>query len=156
MATKQSVKKINDTDYEIGTRYRLNDVVKTEISAKQTNDKTGIRQDDVLSGFDLEQMFGAYLDEQNVWTLNLNSSFYAVGLPDEVFSIYITTTPLHWPTVSYNIYGTTRLAWLLMKLNDVKDGEIFKEIPAATAVKYLEKSRYVDPILQAIREGDVE
>jgi len=152
MARKSSNKKINPGEFLVGEKYRAIDVINKEIIQKR-NDKKGVPTKELLMGFDLEQLFNAYLDDQNVWTLNLNSSFYAVNLPEEIFSYYITTSEIHWPTISYNIYSTPRLAWLLMKLNDVKDKNIFDPIPSGVAIRYLDKGRYVDAILAAIQEG---
>jgi len=153
MARKSSNKKINNGEFLVGEKYRATDVIKKEVVGKLDASK-GIPLDQLMTGMDMEQMLNAYLDDQNVWTLNINSSFYAVDIPEEVFSYYITTSELHWPTISYNIYGTTRLAWLLMKLNGIKDGNIFNRIPSGKAVRYLNKSKYVDPILAAVGNGE--
>jgi hypothetical protein len=43
------------------------------------------------------------------------------SLPD-----YVCDSPMHWTTISYKLYSTTRLAWLLQKLNRVDAVDIFK------------------------------
>ena len=51
--------------------------------------------------------------------------------------------------MSYIIYGTTRLAWLLMKLNKVKAADVFAQLKAGTTVKYLTKD-IVQKIIETI------
>lgn len=46
---------------------------------------------------------------------------------------------MHWPLISYIIYGTTRLAWLLMKLNNVDVKDMFTPKCASETVKYVNK-----------------
>ena len=101
-----------------------------------------------------EQMLNVYLDKHGVWNLNINSSFYAVNLPDEILSAYVCPSDMRWPSISYNIYGTTRLAWLLMKINGVRGAAIFREVRSGFAVKYLDMSRYVNKILSLIQENE--
>ena len=71
--------------------------------------------------FDLDKMFSLFIDEEGRWKFNLNSTFYLIDIPNEVCDWYACPTDMHWPSISWNIYGSTRLAWLLMKLNDVRD-----------------------------------
>ena len=146
--------KANDSEYNVGERYRYSTVFNDDM-VKNVKSLPGIKSDEILDGSDLENMFSCYLSTKGVWTLNLNSSFYAINLPEEVFSHIILNTDMHWPTISWNIYGTTRLAWLLMKLNNIKDATIFTKVPAGSAVKYLDRGEYVNKILEAIRENEV-
>ena len=148
MARKSSNRKINQSEYNVGQRYKLSDIEHSVIPSNKNNGQSN--KVEVLTGNDLEQMMGAYLDDQNTWTLNINSTFYAINIPNELFSKYTLTSDLHWPTISYNIYGTTRLAWLLMKLNGIKDGNIFNIIKSGTTIRYLDKTRYVDTILSSL------
>ena len=152
MAKKSSNKKITNNEFDVGKRYAIQQVYQKEVFTPN-NTTVGLKSTEILTGNDLEQMLGAYLDEQNVWTLNLNSTFYAINIPDDVCEEYTLTSNLHWPTISFNIYGTTRLAWLLMKLNGVKDRNIFDIIHSGQTIKYLDKTRYVNLILQALREN---
>lgn len=46
---------------------------------------------------------------------------------------------MHWPLISYSIYGTTRFAWLLMKLNGVKAEDTFMPKYPSDKVKYISK-----------------
>lgn len=66
-------------------------------------------------------MFSFFIDEEGRWQFNLNSTFYLIDIPDTVCKWYICPTDMHWPSISYKVYGSTRLVWFLMKLNEVKD-----------------------------------
>lgn len=93
---------------------------------------------DVFKITDLEHMFNVYQDSNSNYKYNLNTALY-IEAPDSRCSHFTVSYDCHWPLVSYNIYGTTRLAWLLMKLNDVKATNVFMKIKAGTTVKYLAK-----------------
>ena len=86
---------------------------------------------------DFENFFQIYTDRKGNYSFNLNSTIY-LSFSDDVYGHYTTKTDLFWTTISYNIYGTTRLAWLLMKLNDVKPESMFDVVKAATDVKYID------------------
>ena len=153
MAEDSVVKNVNDSDYEVGKKYRLVDIMR-QVVLKTLDQKHGLKSGELLSGEDLEQMLNVYLDKHGVWNLNINSSFYAVNLPDEILSAYVCPSDMRWPSISYNIYGTTRLAWLLMKINGVRGAAIFREVRSGFAVKYLDMSRYVNKILSLIQENE--
>ena len=61
---------------------------------------------------DLENMFDIFEDSRHNRVYNLNKTLYIEvdldKLPD-----FICDCEMHWPLISYRIYGTTRLAWLL-------------------------------------------
>ena len=78
---------------------------------------------------------------------NLNSTFYLIDIPDEICRWYTCPTDMHWPSISWKVYGSTRLAWFLMKLNGIRDQNIFDQLKAGTKIKYLEFSKYVNTML---------
>lgn len=155
MANDTVRKSVDDSGYEVNRKYRLVDVAR-QVTFINTDGEEAMPSSTLLDGHDLEQMLNAYFDERGIWNLNVNSSFYAIGIPDKVFSAYVLPANMHWPTVSYKIYGTTRLAWLLMKLNNVSGPAIFKELKAGTAIRYLDKGSYVEAILASIQESEGE
>lgn len=155
MVNGSHIKQVDDSDFEVGRKYRYVDVMRKKI-IHTFDDKFGLKQDELMSGEEMEQMLNAYLDEHGEWNLNLNSSFYLIGIPDSVVSIYKVPDTMHWTTISYNLYGTTRLAWLLMKLNGVGGKDLFKPVLAGHGVKYLDRGRYVETILGTIRENEGE
>ena len=89
---------------------------------------------DVIKMTDLEHMFNIYEDEHNDYRYNLNTTLYVDALSHDTYTL---NHDLQWPTVSYKLYGTTRLAWLLMKLNDVKAADVFQYVKAGQTIKYL-------------------
>lgn len=89
---------------------------------------------DYLKVADLENMFNIFSDDEGRLLYNLNETVYvnSGGAPE-----YTVTYDSQWTLISYKIYGTTRLAWLLMKLNGVELPEAFRPVKAGTAVKYI-------------------
>jgi len=87
---------------------------------------------------DLENFFEVHKDVYDRFYFNINETLYFdVAKPDlnsenttqlqidsTGLAVYTCTTPSFWTLLSYKIYGTTRLAWLLMKLNDVDSSNV--------------------------------
>lgn len=44
---------------------------------------------------------------------------------------------MHWPLISYKIYNSTRLAWLLWKVNNVSMIDTFKAKQPGDIIYYL-------------------
>ena len=101
--------------------------------------------EDYLKITDLENMLSLFVDKRNRLMFNLNETMY-IDADDDALMTYVCKHPLHWTTLSYNIYGTTRLAWLLCKVNNVKCKDIFKPKMPGDEVKYLPTS-YIDNIV---------
>ena len=88
---------------------------------------------------DLENLFDINQDPMDRYWFNLNENLY-LDVPDAALNTYTCQyAEMHWPLISYMIYGTTRLAWLLMKLNGVKIEDVFLPKRAADTVKYISK-----------------
>lgn len=85
---------------------------------------------------DLENIFNIYEDKNNNMFFNLNSTLY-IGFNSNDLEYYICKTDMQWPLVSYKLYGTTHLAWLLMKINNVRMEDSFKPLHAGQYVWYL-------------------
>lgn len=88
---------------------------------------------------DLENMFNVYQDKNGFYFFNLNDTLY---INTDVSAVEYKTLdhPMHWPTISYVIYGTTRLAWLLLKVNDIGADEVFKRREAGEKIKFVKKN----------------
>jgi len=87
---------------------------------------------------DFENFFTVHTDKNDRYFYNLNSTLTFAGSKDTLPTFTCTATS-HWPLISYHIYGTTRMAWLLMKLNDVTAANVFKPLQPGDKVKYLSR-----------------
>ena len=88
---------------------------------------------------DLENLFDITEDNKGMYKFNLNENIY-FNIPDNALNLYVCQyAEMYWPLISYVIYGTTRLAWLLMKINNVKIEESFLPKHASDTVKYINK-----------------
>ena len=88
---------------------------------------------------DLENMLDVYVDKKLNLVFNLNMTLY-VNVDPNVLPTFQCDHEMHWPLISYKIYSTTRLAWLLQKLNNVSMKDIFKPKQPGEYVKYLPQS----------------
>lgn len=89
---------------------------------------------------DFENIFDVYLDNKQNYHYNLNQTIYFDISEDNLLE-YICTTNCAWPLISYQIYGTTRLAWFLMKINKVDTKNIFDKKQPGDIIKYLEREK---------------
>lgn len=101
---------------------------------------------DWLAITDLENLFTVRQDSRGNYMYNLNESLY-LDIPDRQLLSFTCDAQMHWPLISYRLYGTTRLAWLLMKINRVGAGDMFKAKSPSDVVKYVDK----DILQQVVR-----
>lgn len=88
---------------------------------------------------DFENLFDINQDKLGRYGFNLNENLY-INVPSAALETYTCQyAEMHWPLISYDIYGTTRFAWLLMKLNGVKIEDMFTPKRASEKVKYVNK-----------------
>lgn len=97
---------------------------------------------------DFENFFNIYNVKENA-QFNLNSTLY-LNIQDNLLEKYILTHNMHWPLISYKIYGTTRLVWLLLKINNIQTKDIFKIRMAAETIKYLPIQYVQQDIIQQL------
>ena len=74
---------------------------------------------------DLENFFKVSVDKNNAYVFNLNETL-VFDVDKSRLTAFVCDQYMHWPLLSYKIYGTTRLAWLLMKINKVSANDMFK------------------------------
>lgn len=86
---------------------------------------------------DMENLFSVYQDRRGNYVYNLNETLYMDA--SDSLQEYVCQCAMHWPMVSYKIYGTTRLAWLLVKLNKVGFADMFRARRPGEIVKYVDK-----------------
>ena len=134
----------------VGKPYSMDGVYVNEI-AEYCHDGNDTEPD----FFDLDKMFSLFIDEEGRWKYNLNSTFYLIDIPDEVCQWYTCPTDMHWPSIAWKVYGSTRLAWFLMKLNDIRDQNIFDQIKAGTRIRYLDFSKFVNTMLTNMEQDQL-
>ena len=96
--------------------------------------------DESVNLMDFENFLDVYEDgrlENAPYAYNLNSTVYFGDVPYKEREVKHT---MFWTTISYEIYKSTRLWWILMKLNDVDESNIFSPVYAGQTVKYLDES----------------
>lgn len=94
--------------------------------------------DSLLTFVDFENFLNIYQDKDDFYFYNLNSTLY-LDVPESRLKKFPCQHDLHWSTISYKIYGTVRLAWLLMKINHITPATAFNIVPAGSIVKYLDR-----------------
>lgn len=95
-------------------------------------------EEPLLTFVDFENFLNVYQDKDDFYFYNLNSTVY-LDVPPSRMKKFVCQHDLHWPTISYKIYGTVRLAWLLMKLNYITPKLAFEIVPAGSIVNYLDR-----------------
>ena len=105
---------------------------------------------DFIKITDLENIFNVYQDKNNNYFYNLNSTVY-INANNDTLRTYICNYEMHWPLISYKLYGTTRLAWLLLKINNVQPKDIFKTKKPGDSIKYL-TNESVNNLIQQLME----
>lgn len=103
-----------------------------------------------LKKYDLENMLSIFKDKNNNFVFNLNETLF-INVSFDSLLPYKVNYPMHWSLISYKLYGTTRLAWLLLKLNNVACEDIFKKVDSNTAIVYLDNAS-VSHIINSINE----
>lgn len=104
------------------------------------SDLNNIPTTSVLKVSDLENFFNVELDKNHNYVFNLNETLY-INADKSSLKQHVCDYDSHWPLLSYTLYGTTRLAWLLMKLNNVDAKHVFDVQPAGTTIYYLEQNQ---------------
>lgn len=101
---------------------------------------------------DLENLFTVHVDKKGNYIYNLNRGLRFSINDDTALYTYTITHSMHWPLASYQIYQTTRLAWLLMLLNGVDASNMFKKLQPGDKIKYL-GANAVTSLLAAIADA---
>lgn len=103
-----------------------------------------------LNQFDYANIFSTYTDESGTEFFNLFNSVKIDGEIDgSLYTIETIHSPNDWYITSYNVYGTTRLWWILLIANEVTNP--FDVIPGKQ-IKVL-KREVVSEILSQINNS---
>lgn len=105
-----------------------------------------------LKSTDFENILNVYQDSRSNWFYNLNTTTN-ISVDENLILTYQVTFDSHWPLLAYNIYGTTRLAWVLLQLNNITAENIFKPILAGETIKYIDK-KYIRTIITSLQDYD--
>lgn len=108
-------------------------------------DKSDYNNFDV-SMSDLENFFNIYDDKRSFKNYNLNTTMY-INVNVEDCDQFVLQHDMFWPLISYKIYGTTRLAWLLQKINKVVNP--MNILQSGSIVYYINKSN-LSQVLQEV------
>lgn len=109
--------------------------------------------DKFLKVTDLDNFFDVYQDKKDNYVYNLNSSIYFNFQDANNLPVFTCMHDMHWPLISYHLYDTTRLAWLLLKVNNVHPKDVFKIKHAGDKIKYIEKD-HAEEIVRTINGYD--
>ncbi len=121
-------------------------------AAMKINEVDSSTTNSFLKITDLENMFDVAEDGRGNYVFNFNKGLY-IKVDKKKLPKFICDHAMHWTIISYRIYGTTRLAWLLWKLNDISLDNVFKAKQPGDEVLYL-PTKYSDAIIADINEFD--
>ena len=113
--------------------------------------KTGIENELGLKYIDLENMFNIYLTDQDNNIFNLNETIY-LYVPKSRMQTFRPDHEMPWTLISYKIYKTTRLAWLIIRLNEIKLKDVFKLVRPGDVVYYVAEED-VETIAESLING---
>ena len=114
--------------------------------------------EDFIEVYDIANLFTVhqeYTNENNtaklIFNINKTISFKNTDeAPETYFDSYFPRESDAWPLISYNYYGTTRLWWLICKINNIQDPSI--EPYEFGEIKILKKE-HVNNILNQLRKA---
>lgn len=98
---------------------------------------------------DFENFFNMYLDKNDNIFFNLNNTVY-FNVEKKSLPEYQLTFDGYWPLISYKLYGTTRLAWALMKVNNIDARNVFQKKYAGEKIHYIPKDDLQQIILNIV------
>jgi len=118
------------------------------------DNSTGLYQSQVpqlpkLQSTRYENIFKVHFNEDNLPFYNLNRSInFPNNLDPSLYSVVVYDTPTHWPIVSYKLYQTIYLWWMITEVNNIRNPFILPE-PGST-IRYI-KPEYVQYVLSQIK-----
>lgn len=69
-----------------------------------------------------ENIFNVYQNEDGLYYYNLlNTVQFPPNLPSSLFESYVTRTGDTWPFISYKVYKTPNLWWLILLANNIQN-----------------------------------
>lgn len=96
-----------------------------------------------------ENIFKIYYNEDGLPFYNLNRSIvFPNNLDPGLFNVFVYDAPLQWPILSYKLYQTIYLWWMIIEVNNIKNPLILP--PVGTALRYI-KPEFVQYVLGQIK-----
>ena len=120
--------------------------------AKQ-NDNNNLKKLDYRSLANIFNVYNTKKIEGNTKIYNLNRTVNVLGLDNIAegnYFEYVVETSDTWTLISYKNYGTIRLWWLVLKMNNIIDPT---QDPEVGTVLRLLNENLVNTLLTAIREN---
>lgn len=105
----------------------------------------------VLGPYNLANIFSQFKDKNGNYVFNINDSI-SIDLTDTSSTLYydhIVAAKDTYHTISYRYYGTTRLWWLIAKMNNVTDAT---KLPEKSTVLKVLNPAYINIVLSSIKE----
>ena len=109
--------------------------------------------EDNLKISDYENFLNIYVDKRGNYVFNLNTGLY-IDVDQNTLPTIVLDHDAWWTTISYKIYETTRLAWLLMKVNKVGLVDLFNMKETGDLIYYVDPGSISD-IIQKINGKDI-
>jgi len=110
-----------------------------------------------VSNKDLANLFHIHTDEtlaiENNKVFNILRTLYLTDLneiPISYFEYYVVRETDTWPGISFKLYRTVELWWMLMKLNNIKDP--FIEPIVDSSIRYISKDE-LNNVLKTIKNS---
>jgi len=94
-----------------------------------------------------ENIFNVYTNEDNMYYYNLLETVLLPTLPQACFSIYTIQPKDTWPLISYKVYGTTILWWLILQVNNISNPTV---MPSPGTLINTLNTDYISTITTAI------
>lgn len=88
-----------------------------------------------IESTDIESLLTYYTIDGQL-KCNLNTGI-TITTNDLAFEMFHVTTSMFWPQISYLIYGTSSLYWLLQQINPEITSTCFDKVEAPAHIRYL-------------------
>lgn len=102
------------------------------------------------STYDLANLFLKFRDKNGNIVYNLNDTIEIefADASSSLYDVYVVKESDTYQTISYKLYGTTRLWWAIAKINDVYDAT---KLPSkGDVIKTISKS-FIGQVIRAIK-----
>ena len=96
-------------------------------------------KDCFIEDTDYEKALNVYIDNNGNYKFNLNSGLY-IDINEKDVQYYVVNNPIEsWQLLSYKLYGTPRLVWILYKLNNITAKNIFEPLKIGQKIKTIRR-----------------